>query len=193
MIDPLSRKTPLNLLWLCLVLAGLATSVPAGATLPSWFEVSCVNQGGLMATARQYLSRHDVDALEQSITREPSPGPSHMSHNDCKPPLVPLKNGAFINELVEMAKTCLARGENAKVKKFFQAVNQRKLIRGFGRFYMQRGGYGGPMVIKLDLLESPQKEFQVEVWYQLIHPGYANGQKREGPRRTYPTGITAPQ
>ncbi|MBF0495039.1 MAG: hypothetical protein HQK58_00460 [Deltaproteobacteria bacterium] len=151
-----------------------------------------MNREGLTATARQYLSRHDVDALERSITREPSLSPSHMSHDDCKPPLVPLKNGAFINELVEIVKIYLARGDIAKVKRFFQAVNQKKLIRGYGRFFLQRGGYGGPMVIKLELRESPQREFQIEVWYQLIHPGYVNGQKAEGPRRTYPTSITAP-
>ncbi|MBF0507550.1 MAG: hypothetical protein HQK57_01295 [Deltaproteobacteria bacterium] len=48
------------------------------------------------------------------------------------------------------------------------------------------------MVIKLELRQSPQNEFQVEVWYRLIQPGYINGEKREGFRITYPTGITAP-
>jgi len=169
----------------------LAVSLPAGATRPSWQEVTAVNREGLVAAARQYLSPQEAELLEQAISKEAPYGPRHKE--EFKPPLVGLKQGGFIPDLIDMVKPYLARGDSAKVKKFFQVINQQKLIRGYGQYYLVKGGYGGPMVIQLELQQSPQKEFQVEVWYRLVHPAIKDGKKQEGPRRTYPTGITGPQ
>ena len=63
------------------------------------------------------------------------------------------------------------------------------MIRGSGRFYLVRGGYGGPMVIELTLSESPQKQYQIEVWYRLVKASIIDGQKREGPRVIHTTGV----
>jgi hypothetical protein len=105
-----------------------------------------------------------------------------------------LKNRQFISDLVAMVKSCLARGDRAQVKQFFQVVNQQKLIRGYGVYHgsLAKSQRGGPMVIQLELRQSPQKEFQVEVWYRLVPPGIKDGKKHEGSRFTYGTGVTAP-
>ena len=189
MVDTLARKAYRALLGLGLLLALLAGSFPASATRPSWEEVTAVNRGGLEAAARKYLSPQEVELLQQAMSKE---GARPLHTEEFKPPLVALKNRHFVHDLIDIVKPALARGDRAKVKQFFQVVNQQKLIRGYGQFYLQRGGYGGPMVIQLELRQSPQKEFQVEVWYRLVHPGLRDGKKQEGPRFTTPTGITGP-
>ena len=175
---------------LVLVLTLLAGSLPAGTTRPSWQEVTAVNREGLVAAARQYLSPQDVGLLEQAISKEERYIPRRKE--EFKPPLLGLKQHGFINDLMDIVKPYLARGDSAKVKQFFQAVNRQKLIRGYGQYYLQKGGYGGRMVIQLELRQSPQQEFQVEVWYRLVYPGMKDGKKQEGPRFTSGTGITAP-
>lgn len=189
MLDTLTRKASGALLCLTLILAWLAGSLPAGATLPSWYEVSAVHREGLVAAAQQCLSGQEVELLKQALDKDDRVTP--RGQRKVEPPLMPLKNRQFIKDLVNMVKPCLARGDSAKVQKFFQVVNRQKSIRGYGMFYQQRGGYGGPMVIQLELRQSPQKDFQVQVWYRLVNPGSAAGQQAEGPRVTYGTGITA--
>ena len=145
----------------------------------------------MLAAARQSLSAKEAESLDQAIAREDGIRP--RGSKDVEPPLVRLKSNRFINELVGILRQSLARGNSAGVKKFFQAVNDRKLIHGHGQFYMQRGGYGGPMVIQLQLLQSPENQFQVEVWYKLVSPGQVDKERREGPRVTHPTGIAVPK
>ncbi len=165
MTDALYHKAFRALLGLSLLLSWLAGSLPANATLPSWQEVSAVNWEGLVAAARQHLSAQEIKFLEQAMNKEtPNYRPHHTEN--VSPPLMQLKYGGFIGDLLTMVRTCLARGDSAKVQQFFQVVNQEKLIRGYGRFFQQRGGYGGPMVIQLALRQSPQKDFQVEVSYR---------------------------
>jgi hypothetical protein len=192
MVGKLAPKADRTFLWVVLLLALVAGSLPAGATIKqSWDEVTAVNRKGLEAAARKYLSLQEEELLEQAISKEDHYSPRHKE--EFKPPLVRLKQRGFMRDLIDIVKPCLARGDSAKVKQFFQDVNQQKLIRGYGQYYRQIGigWYGGPMVIQLELRQSPQKEFLVEVWYRLVHP-VMDGKKQEGPRRTYPTGITAP-
>jgi len=188
MLDTLTRKASGALLCLTLILAWQAGSLPAGATRPSWYEVNAVHREGLIAAAQQCLSRQEVELLKQALDKDDRFSP--RGQGKVEPPLTPLKNRQFIKDLVNMVKAGLARGESAKVQKFFQVVNRQKSIRGYGQFFLQRGGYGGPMVIQLELRQTPQKEFQVEVWYRLVNPGSRDGKKQEGPRVTYGTGIT---
>jgi len=192
MVHKLARKPYRTLLGLGLLLAWLAGSLPAGATkplMPPRQKVTAVNQEGLEAAARKYLSPQEVELLRQSITKQ---SPGSYATKEFEPPLIQLRHGQFIPDLVDMVKSCLARGDSAKVKKFFQVVNQQKLIRGAGTVVPTAGNFQDPMVIQLELRQSPQKEFQVEVWYRLVHPRTINGKKREGAGRTYPTGITGP-
>jgi hypothetical protein len=192
MVDKLAPKADRALLWVGLLLALpalLAGSLPAGATLPSWDEVTAVNREGLEAAARKYFSPQEVELLQQAISKG-NWRPRHPQK--LEPPLMELKNRQFLHDLLDIVNSCLARGDSAKVKQFFQVVNQRKLIRGYGISYYVKGSSGGRMVIQLELRQSPQKEFQVEVWYRMVHPGIIDGKKKEGSRYTYPTGITGP-
>ncbi len=194
MSDTLTSKAVRALPWLALVLILLAGSLPAGATKPSWppwQAVTAVNREGLEAAARKYLSPQEVELLQQAMTTQ-KPGSGYKSTvSYFEPPLVGLKNGQFLPDLVDIVKSCLARGDRAKVKKFFQVINQQKLIRGAGEVLTTTGGFS-PMVIQLELRQSPQKEFQVEVWYRLASPQWKDGKKQTGPRFTYGTGVTAP-
>jgi hypothetical protein len=190
MVDKFAHRADRALLWVGLLLALLAVSLPAGATRPSWNEVSAVNREGLEAAARKYLAPQEVELLKQALSKEGNWHPRHQEK--LEPPLMELKNRQFLHDLLDIVKSCLARGDSANVKRFFQVVNQQKLIRGYGQSFRLKGSSGGRMVIQLELRQSPQKEFQVEVWYRLVHPGLYEGKKIEGSRFTYGTGLTAP-
>ncbi len=190
MDGPLSSKSFRVVFFLTLMLAVLTPALPSYATLPSRYAVNAVNPEGLKAAAQKYLSVPEVELLGQVLAQEktypPKPG------DQTKPPLMRIQNTRFIGDLINLLKPALARGEAVKVQQFFAAVNQQKLIRGSGQFYLVRGGYGGPMVIQLDLKQSAQKQYEIEVWYRLVNASMMNGQKREGPRVIHTTGIAAP-
>jgi hypothetical protein len=177
-------------LWICLLPVWLAGPITAYATLPSWQEATAVNREGLLAAAVQCLSQHDVEAIGKVISREERP--FQRISEKLEAPFEPLRNSNFINNLINVVRTCLKRGDRVKVRNFFQLVNQDKLIRGYGKYYLQRGGYGGPMVILLELQISPQKNYQVEVWYRLINSGGAGKSFREGPKCIYGTNVATP-
>ena len=133
MVDTLALKAYRAILCLgLLLLALLAGSLPAGATRPSWQAVTAVNREGLEAAARKYLSPQEVELLQQAMSKE-TPGPPHPpAPKDFKPPLMELKNGQFKSDLLDIVKFCLARGDNAKVRQFFEGIKKEKLIRGYG-------------------------------------------------------------
>jgi hypothetical protein len=199
MVIKLTSKAFRALLGLTLGLACLAVSLPADATVKLGWAVTAVNPEGLEAAARKHLSSQEVELLQQAISKKDqwgSPMPwlgNPATMEAIKPPLVELKQRGFMSDLIDIVKPCLARGDRAKVKQFFQVINQQKLIQGYQGNYRKWGmsGWGGPLVIQLELRQSPQKEFQVEERGLLVHPG-PDGKKQEGPRRTYPTGITGP-
>lgn len=130
-------------------------TAPTGATLPSWYEINAINREGLEAAGRKYLAPQEVEVRQQAMNQEGNWRP--RNHENLKPPLTELKNRQFMRLLLAVVKSSLARGDSAKVKKFFQAVNQQKLIKGYGRFHLVRGGYGGPIVIQLELRNRPKR------------------------------------
>lgn len=117
-------------------------TAPAGATLPSWYKTNAINREGLEAAGRKYLAPQGVELLQQAMSQEGNWRP--RNHENLKPPLTELKNRQFMRLRLDVVKSSLARGDSAKVKKFFQPVNQQKLIRGYRRFHLVRGVTAAP-------------------------------------------------
>lgn len=156
--------------------------------------MTAVNRDALLASARKYLNEDAVKILARAIEE----GADAQVDQKVKPPLVTVHNRKLISALVNVSKLALARGERDNVKRFFAEIGRGKLIHGSGRFYTLKvdpktkhrnsHSYGGPLIIELNFREESSSGPAIVVFYRLVNPAMVFGEKREGPRFTYPVG-----